>query len=493
MENKGIHNLSKKYKGKKVVVFGLGKAGLSSIRLLLDAGVEIFACDDNTDAIDKCNLEFKSESNYNSSASYNDIWNDVDFLVLSPGIPLTHPKPHKIVDLAHENSCKIICDVELLYQYSPESKFIAITGTNGKSTTTALIGHVLKSFNINDVEVGGNIGVSASSLRYLGDGGIYVIEMSSYQLDLLDEAQFDISILLDISPDHLDRHGSMEGYIDVKKKIFEHTKSEGVSIVAIDDEYCQKVTNDFSGDKGDEKIFESKLITISGFGNNNSDIEVSDSINADSDNRILRIENNEYNIGKHDFLPGDHNMQNIAASCAVIYSLGYKLENLQKYISSFAGLEHRLQIVKTVGNITFINDSKATNAVSTKFALDSYKNLSDKKIIWIAGGVAKSGGIESLRDYFKYLDKVFLYGEAANDFSVILNDLVEYDICSNLTNVFSKLKNNSNGGELSKGSVVIFSPSCASFDQYKNFEERGKDFCRLVNEYDEYISGRSSI
>ena len=494
MDKLGIQNLSNEYQGKKIIVFGLGKAGISSIKILLKAGAEIFASDDNMDVINKCDSQFKDEKNYSSSINYKDGWEGVEFLILSPGIPLTHPKPHEIVKLANKNNCKIICDIELLYQYSPESKFIAITGTNGKSTTTALIGHILESYNLNEVEVGGNIGVPASSLNYLGKDGIYVIEISSYQLDLLDKTKFDISILLNISPDHLDRHGSMEGYIAVKSKIIQHTVEDGVSIIAVDDEYCSNIASDFKKKNESETLGISiaKFLTISGFGIKNSNIEIYENtntnININENGRILRINNDEYILGHHIFLPGNHNMQNIAAASAVIYSIGYDLNKLPEYISSFAGLEHRLQIVSTLKNITFINDSKATNAVATKFALESYKDIDNKKIIWIAGGVAKDGGIESLSEYFSYIDQVYLFGKAANDFSIILNDTVKYTICDTLTNVFNRLKINENSDY-----IILFSPACASFDQYKNFEERGEDFCRLVDEYKNNIYERSAI
>lgn len=474
MNKNAINNLSSKYKGKNIVVFGLGKAGISSVDILLKAGANVYACDDNIASIKKCDEMFSSERTYNSGTEYNNIWEEVETLILSPGIPLTHPKPHKIVNIAHEKGCKIICDVELLYQASPDSKFIGITGTNGKSTTTALIGHILKLYSENNVEVGGNIGVPASSLKILGDGGVYVIEMSSYQLDLLDEMKFDISILLNITPDHIDRHGSMEGYIEAKKNIFRYQKNSekkcGIALIAIDDEYCQEIADSFSG------RFDAKLITISGFGNKNADIEVFE--NGDNIERLLRIGEKTYLLGGHKFLPGRHNMQNISAACSIVSVLNYDIDRLGEYIVSFTGLEHRLQFVKKVGNLTFINDSKATNAVAAKHALKGYKNSEDNKnIIWIAGGVAKDGGIKSLLGSLQNVKHVFLYGQAANEFAETLENIVEYTECDTLEDVINILKNNSDSYG---NSIVLFSPACASFDQYKNFEERGKKFCELI-------------
>jgi len=418
------------FKEKNIAVFGLGKAGLGAVNKLIENGAIVFAWDDNESSRGAVELNATTLSEPSSWP-----WKHIEYLILSPGIPYTH-NPYPIIELAKSSGCKIICDIELLYLSSPESIFVGITGTNGKSTTTALLYHICKGAGLK-VEVGGNIGVAASSLPVLGEGGVYIMEMSSYQLDLLDKTKFNIAILLNITPDHIDRHGSMDGYIEAKKKIFDRQSDNDTAIIATDDENTKAI---FSGLKA------MKTISVSG---------------ADG-----------VGVGELETLPGKHNRQNIAAAYAAAKELGIKSSETIKNIRSFSGLEHRLQYLGEIDGVKFINDSKATNAEATSNALDSFKN-----IYWIAGGIEKEGGITSLEKYFPNISRAFFIGSAANNFAKTVDGKIEYKKCGTLEEAF---KSAVEYAHQDSNSVILLSPAAASFDQFKNFEERGNFFCELV-------------
>ena len=364
--------------------------------------------------------------------------------MLSPGIPFTHPAPHKVVTLAQQHNVPIICDIELLYLAQPKAHFVGITGTNGKSTTTALIGHIIREAKI-PCEVGGNIGISALELAPLGKDGIYVIETSSYQLDLLNKTHFNVALLLNVTPDHLDRHGDMDGYIKAKKRIFRNQTAEDFAVVGVDNVHTKKIAA--------SKFTDAQIIPISAFG---------------------KVD--ELGLGVLSYLPGAHNKENIAAAFAACSALNIPHEKIIAGIKSFKGLAHRMERVAEKNGVLFINDSKATNAEAAEKALLSY----EKPILWIAGGKAKEGGIDMLAPLFPRIEHAYLIGDAEENFANTLSaNKVPYSRCGTLDKAVQQAYEKAL--TLPKATVLL-SPACASFDQFKNFEERGEIFGKLVKE-----------
>lgn len=435
------------YRGQKVGVFGLGKAGEAAVAALAAGGAKVFKWDDS---FEKNPPVYPQKTRNTKHYKYWD-WAQLKALVLSPGVPLTHPKPHPVVELAKQHNVPVIGEVELLYRACPDATYIGITGTNGKSTTTALIGHILKESGVT-CEIGGNLGVPALALEPLDKGGVYVLEMSSYQLDLMETVRFSVAVLLNITPDHLDRHGDMEGYVAAKKHIFDRQRVEDVVVVD-------------AGIRQEELgIREAKIIKISADSELESGVYVKDGVLCDN--------NAQFDISKIISLTGKHNWQNAAAAYAVCRAVGVASDRIYTAMKSFGGLRHRLQLVATINGVRFVNDSKATNADATQNALAPYNN-----IYWILGGKAKAGGISSLGEYFPKITHAFLIGEAAEEFAGTLDGKVPYTHCGTLDVAVAK------AAETAKsGGVVLLSPACASFDQFKSFEHRGDVFCELVEQ-----------
>ncbi|MEQ1706622.1 MAG: UDP-N-acetylmuramoyl-L-alanine--D-glutamate ligase, partial [Rickettsiales bacterium] len=368
----------------------------------------------------------------------------------------------KLVTLAHKYNVPVIGEVELLFRTQPDATYIGITGTNGKSTTTTLIGHILQQSGV-ACEVGGNLGTPALALAPLGKGGVYVLEMSSYQLDLLKTARFNVAVLLNITPDHIDRHGDMAGYIAAKKHIFERQVAGDVAVVDIG------IRQEALG------IREARIIKISADKEIVEGVYAKDGVLHDKSS----IMPNAQSLMPLTFiasLTGKHNWQNAAAAYAACLSVGVAPEKIYAAMQSFAGLRHRMQLVATINGVRFVNDSKATNADATSNALAAYDN-----IYWIAGGKAKEGGITSLSEYFPKINHAFLIGEAAEEFAKTLEGKVAYTRCGTLeVAVEMAFQKSENGSQKSEAGVVLLSPACASFDQFKSFEHRGDVFCELV-------------
>jgi UDP-N-acetylmuramoylalanine--D-glutamate ligase len=457
----------------KYVVYGLGISGISTAKFLARKDENVVATDDNdagTEAakkklIDEKNIKFQkpNEIEYDSQTTIS----------FAPGIPLYFPKPHKILEICKKTGADLACDIEIFYRKNSQKKFIAITGTNGKSTTTALTGFVFKDLGISS-EVGGNIGVPCFDLP---DVQNYVFETSSYQLDLLSKSHFKIAALLNITPDHIDRHGSMEGYISAKKRIFRNQTESDFAIIDVDNENSHRVFEELKNDKN----FKATLIPVSTkkIQENGVALFGHKLVNKiDGANSELEIES--------EFLKGEHNDQNMAFAFAISYC--HFLQQSQKTqnnlelriidaIKKFKGLEHRMQIIGKIGDIKFINDSKATNAESTENALKSYNN-----IFWILGGKQKEGGIEILTPYFKKITKAYLIGEATEEFAKTLEkNSVNFEKCGDLKNAVTKAFFDAKNIGLSQKNILL-SPACASFDQFKNFEERGNYFHKLFDE-----------
>jgi UDP-N-acetylmuramoylalanine--D-glutamate ligase len=427
------------YKDQSIGVFGLGKAGEASVAALAAGGATVFAWDDK--------LQHAS-GDQKPYASWP--WQELSALVMAPGIALTHD----CAQMAKKHGVPIIGDIEILYKSQPEARYIGITGTNGKSTTTTLIGHILQVAG-ERVEVGGNLGNAALSLAALGKDGTYVLELSSYQLDLVHTTRFNVAVFLNITPDHLDRHGNMAGYIAAKKHIFDRQAKGDVAIIAIDDEYTKAIAGELK---------EQRLVRVSC--REKADIYVK--------NGILHDGAQNFDIGNIASLTGEHNWQNAALAYATAKAQGIASEKIYAAMQSFPGLRHRLQLVDTIKGVRFINDSKATNADAVQHALKPYQN-----IYWIAGGKAKSGGIEPLAQLFPHVARAYLIGEAEEMFAGTLEGRTDYKHCGNLENAV-KIAAADAFSEGRKDAVVLLSPACASFDQFKSFEHRGDVFCELV-------------
>ena len=465
------------------IVYGLGKSGISTIKSLAKNFKQhvIIGTDDNLLSLQNSELlALKNQfSNIDFLAPDEINFNKDSKIIFSPGIPLYFPKAHKILEICQKTNAKLICDLELFYQQNHfENNFIGITGTNGKSTTTALIGFILNHLKISS-EIAGNIGIPCFELP-IAKNFCYIFEASSFQLDLMNETKFNIANLTNITPDHLDRHGSMLNYIQSKKKIFANQNKSDFTIINLDDQISLDVYYDLKNDRN----FQAQLIGISTRKISDHGVSIIDGIihnNIFNDKFKLPI-NSKY-------LKGEHNDQNIAFAFASCFCHLYQKSSnnfngeliskkIIEAIELFKGLRHRLQIVKEIDNLRFINDSKATNADSTLHALNAYDN-----IFWILGGRAKEGGISSLQPYFNKIIKAYLIGEASNDFAKILaENNVKFEKCFDLKTAFSKSLADVKNYSLSQNNILL-SPACASLDQFKNFEDRGDYFCKLVEDH----------
>ena len=450
------------FAGTPIAVLGLGKSGLSAARALHEGGADIRAWDD-----DPARRAAAQEGGMPLVDLATADLKDVPTLLLSPGIPHTHPAPHPAVTRARAAGCEIVCDIELLARADRDAVYIGITGTNGKSTTTALIGHVLNQLGKRAV-IGGNIGAPALSLAPMGDGGIYVLELSSYQLELLPSATFDVAILLNISPDHLDRHGGMDGYIAAKRRVFAGQKADSMAIVGIDDAASRAVYDDLAA-QGQPVVAVSVDRPVAG------GVYVSDGWLIDDRGGDARA---IIDLTAVATLPGSHNAQNAAVAytaVSVITAGDPAIDDtaLAVAIASFPGLAHRQELVADIGGCRFINDSKATNADATARAL-----ACNDDIIWIAGGRAKAGGIETLAPFFPRIRHAFLIGEAADDFARTLDGKAPYTLSGELDTAVAAAAALARTGP--QPGVVLLSPACASFDQFPDFEARGDAFRAAV-------------
>ncbi|MEM7651192.1 MAG: UDP-N-acetylmuramoyl-L-alanine--D-glutamate ligase [Pseudomonadota bacterium] len=462
---------------KPVAVFGLGLSGLSTIRALAKAGASVKAWDDNETVHKAANDAGADIVELNQKELEK-----CALLVLAPGVPLFYPKPHKVVKAARAANLEIICDLEILHRCGHGRKVIGITGTNGKSTTTALIGHILKQAG-KSIAVGGNIGEAALDLKMPNKDGFFILEISSYQIDLCPTFRPDISVLLNITPDHLDRHGNFKNYIVAKQRIFE---GDGLGVVCLDDEPCRKTYERLiNSDLGERRV---RPFSCEGAVENGvfvKDAEVFDARKDESEPVLIG------SLNGLSALRGAHNHQNASAALAVCASkeVGLKPEEVIEHMKSFPGLPHRQFQVRVINGVPYVNDSKATNAEAASKALASYK-----RIYWIAGGRPKGDGLDDLSGLMPNIRHVFLIGEAAVAFAGWLDQYsVEYTMCGDLEGAVEeahKMAQEERGRPGGAGTVLL-SPACASFDQFKSFAARGEKFTELVEalEEDEHIRG----
>lgn len=457
--------VARAYKNRKVAVFGLGGSGLATARALLAGAADVAAWDDGEEqrlAAGRENIPLEN--------LYEISLDGFAALVLAPGVPLTHPEPHDIVKRAQDAGVPILGDVELFQQevraLNPDVPIVAITGTNGKSTTTALVGHMVKACG-RRVEVGGNIGRSVFDLSPPQRDTVYVIEVSSYQIDLAPTLRPNIAVLLNITPDHIDRHGTEANYAAVKARIFRHQSDQDVSIVGVDDAPSSEICTAVSGNRREGLVPLSVRKTL-GRG-----IYVLDGVLYDSrSGKTERIGD----LKPLKTLAGAHNWQNAAAAYAVGRALSFSADRILESFETFPGLAHRMEIVAERAGVRFVNDSKATNAEAAAKALGTYDT-----IFWIAGGVAKEGGIESLSAFYPKIERAFLIGDAAEAFASTLGDEVAHQVAGTMdAAVAFATKAAVDAAKRGATPVVLLSPACASFDQFKNFEARGDAFRAMV-------------
>jgi len=447
------------FRGEKVAVMGLARSGLVAAQALQRGGARVMAWDD---AAAKRGAAAAAGVPIVDLAA-GDLAG-VAALVLSPGIPHTYPKPNPVAARARAAGAKIIGDIELLAQSCPNARYVGITGTNGKSTTTSLIGHIVTEAG-RKVAVGGNLGTPALSLAPLAADGIYVLEMSSYQLELTESLTFDVAVLLNITPDHLDRHGGMDGYIAAKRRIFARQKTPQTAIIGIDDDLSRSIADALAG-AGAQLIVPISAETRARRGVYVEEGWLIDDT-AGAARRVLELR-------RAARLPGRHNWQNAAAAYAATRALGIDASAVIAGITSFPGLAHRQELVATIDGLAYVNDSKATNADATAKALACYD-----AIYWIAGGLAKEGGIVSLAPFFPRIRHAFLIGNATEEFAATLEGRLPFARCGELGRAVAAARDAALA-QRKPGAVVLLSPACASFDQFANFEERGEVFRRLV-------------
>jgi UDP-N-acetylmuramoylalanine--D-glutamate ligase len=440
--------------GRTIGVFGLARSGLATVRGALAGGAEkVFAWDDLAASREKAEALGATVSEPHEWP-----WLDLACLVLAPGVPLTHPEPHPVVALARGAGVEIICDIELLYrEMSDRARFVAITGTNGKSTTTALVGHILGEAGLNAL-VGGNIGVPVLDLDCQGDDPVFIVEMSSYQLDLVGRFCPDVGIWLNLTPDHLDRHGDMAGYRKAKEHLFDNMEPDDDAIVGIDDDEMGHVVSDLAARPSPPAI-----------------TTVSVGLHADANYVVDQAGlvtggGASFDLAGLAALRGVHNWQNAACALAAARALGLEDEAIRAAMESFPGLAHRMEIIGKRGRTLFVNDSKATNADAAARALATFD-----PIYWIAGGRPKEGGIASLRDHFGRIAKAYLIGEAAAGFSAELAGRVPHVIAGDMQRAVALAADDAALDERPEPAVLL-SPACASFDQFADFEARGEAF-----------------
>ena len=438
------------FAGRRYAVVGLGRAGLAAMRALTDMGAAVIGWDDAAFA-----RETGTAQGFDIVDPVSDIA-DFTALVLSPGIPHRLPVPHRIASAALAAGTPILTDAELLFQAvrltGSNARFAGITGTNGKSTTTALLAHILTASG-RPVAAGANLGPAALSLPLLPQDGVYVLEMSSYMLERLATLRFDVAAMLNLSPDHLDRHGDMVGYEAAKRAIFARQTAGDAAIIGIDDEACARIAGNLPN-----------ATRISG--SHPADVWADGAIVRDGVGPIA-------DLSRAAALPGEHNAQNAAAAAAMALALGVSRSIIAAAIEDFPGLAHRQEQVATFGGVRFVNDSKATNADATARALGCYD-----KLVWITGGIAKAGGIEPLAEYFPRVARAFLIGRDADAFAATLKAAgVTYDIAKTLDTAVPAAFE---AAQALAAPVVLLSPACASFDQFSGFEARGDCFRDLV-------------
>ncbi|MFT8736900.1 MAG: UDP-N-acetylmuramoyl-L-alanine--D-glutamate ligase [Zymomonas mobilis] len=435
------------FSGQFYAVLGLARSGMATVAALLASGAKVMAWDNNPDSRNRLEQQYEAAIGEGQLIIADPMIADifgVSAFVVSPGIPINR---HPIATLAKETGIPIIGDIELFAQahdfwerHGRHCPVIGITGTNGKSTTTALIHHILKEAGIPSL-MGGNIGLPLLAADPLPDGGIYVLELSSYQIDLTFTLDCDIAVLTNVTPDHLDRHGGFEGYRKAKERLFLLQSSPHYAVIATDDIPSQVIA----------KQSAAHLVTVH------------------ADNVPLAEQLTWPN------LQGPHNAQNAVLAIAVMHILGISDEVTSKAMVSYSGLPHRMQKVGERRGVLFVDDSKATNAMATAPALAAFP-----AIHWILGGVPKTADLDPCKPFFNHIRQAYTIGQAGPDYAELLREAgVKVVECGDLENAVKLAAKEAQPEE-----VVMLTPACASFDQFSDYEARGRAFKTIVEALD---------
>ena len=444
-----------------VAVFGLGLSGIAAAHALATGGARVLAWDDTQASRDEAAAQGVTLHDLSSAD-----WSSIAALVLAPGIPLTDPEPHWSAKQAREAGVGVIGDTELFFRELAKedsgAKVVVITGTNGKSTTTTLTAHLLQVGG-RPVALGGNIGRAVLDLPQFSPSLTYVLELSTFQIDLTPSLAADAAALLNVTPDHLDRHGTIENYAAIKARIFDRLPADGTAVIGVDDDYCRAIADALRGPYAVKRIAVGHPVETG--------VWAKDGMLTEVDKGVERGRLGLDGIGS---LRGAHNWQNAATAYALARSQGLDASTIAKGLGTFAGLAHRMEQVARAGPVLFVNDSKATNADAAAKALASFTD-----IYWIVGGRPKAGGLAGLEPFFPRIARAYLIGEAAYEFAAQLGADVDHMQCGTLDRAIEAAASDA---RRSRGSepVVLLSPACASYDQFANFEARGKSFRDLV-------------
>jgi UDP-N-acetylmuramoylalanine--D-glutamate ligase len=449
------------FAGRDVAVQGLGLSGLSAARALKAGGANPVLWDDKESAREEAAAAGFTVGDLRAAD-----WSRFAALVLAPGIPLTHPAPHWSVERARHAGVEVIGDMELFFRARARTQapgtVVVITGTNGKSTTTALTAHLLAEAG-KRVALGGNIGKAVLDLEPFALDLTYVIELSSFQIELAPGLSPDAAALLNITPDHLDRHATLKNYAGIKASIFTHLAAGGTAVIGVDDKPSLAIADRLNGPFAVKRIAVGHPVTTGVYAIDGVLYEV------EAGKELAGVD--LAGIGS---LRGAHNWQNAAAAYALARSQGLASATVAQGLKSFAGLAHRMEQVARRGKVLFVNDSKATNADAAGRALASFTD-----IYWIIGGRPKEGGLAGLEPFYPRIARAYLIGEAADTFARQLGDAVDHVDCGTLARAVEQASADA-GRSDAREPVVLLSPACASYDQFDNFAKRGDAFRDLV-------------
>ena len=459
------------FAGRRVAVFGLGGSGLAAARALRDGDATVVCWDDGAAAREAALAEGFSVEDLAQAD-----WSGIVALVLAPGVPLTHPEPHWVVRKAQAAGAEVIGDIELFFRQRavdcPDARVVCITGTNGKSTTTALIAHILHAAGC-DVQMGGNIGKAILTLAPPSVDRIHLIEISSFQIDLTPGLKPTIGVLMNLTPDHLDRHGpgddidlAMRNYAGIKERVIAHSDH---AVVSLDDDWSAVIADHHS--KLSRRVVTTSVragvaaaVTVAG-----------DQVRVEDGALAGLTHFGPFSLSGIGTLRGAHNAQNACAAIAVAGLCNLSTKATQLGLQTYPGLPHRMEEVGRAGAVLFINDSKATNADSTEKALSAFPS----DIYWILGGKPKEGGITALESLFGRIAKAYLIGAASDQFAATLDGKVKFERSGTLDAAVGAAARDA-AASGAREPVVLLSPACASYDQFKNFEVRGDTFRALV-------------
>ncbi|UWQ40250.1 UDP-N-acetylmuramoyl-L-alanine--D-glutamate ligase [Leisingera aquaemixtae] len=456
----------KGYEGAKLAVLGLGRSGLATARAVRAGGAEALCWDDNPAAREAAEAEGFTCRDLHKPGAFD----DVAALITSPGIPHLYPKPNPVIRAAMEAGVPVDNDIGLFFRsfadadwqmHDQPPRVVAVTGSNGKSTTVALLHHILQEAG-RESQLAGNIGRGVLDIDPPGEGGVVVLELSSYQTELARALTPDVAVFTNLSPDHLDRHGGMGGYFAAKRRLFAEGGPDR-AVIGIDEDEGLFLAGQLSEGASDDRVIRisaARKLTGAGW-------QVFARKGFLSEYRKGR-QAASIDLREMTGLPGAHNHQNACAAYAAARTLGLAPRVIGDAMATFPGLPHRSQTIAEAAGVRYVNDSKATNLDSAVKALSAFKNIR-----WICGGLEKDGGLEALKGQTGNVQKAYVIGREAAGFALQLD--VEAEVCTTMAAAVERAM-----AEAQAGDTVLLAPAAASFDQYDNFEQRGEDFIAEV-------------